>query len=544
MAAFAWLAVMALIVVAARNASSEQVSEGRLERALTSRGIVFVVFAVTFLVLWCCWASWNPVPVVHDEMAYVLQAQILARLHWSLPSPPMPMAWQQPHVLTEPRLAAKYYPGHPLVMAVGAALHWVALAPLVAHATSGALLFVLARRLSNGAVALASWVIWLFSPVVLYFGPSYYSEATTTACWLAGWYALLNWRESHSSAWLMLVAFFAGWCAITRPLTGVAYAIPIGIVVLRDVMRERRWRDLAMAFAVGTAVVAIIPLWSARTTGDWRVTPLSLYTRMYMPYDALGFGLDSTPGTHAIAPDLAKLNADYSQLHVTHYPRNLPKILAERAGDLTVSIWRPAVGVLGGVAIVGLFTLNGAAAFALVTGVVLLLAYLLFATPAQWTLYYFESVPAYAFLTASGLAWLASYVGRLRNRPAQDWRSGRWTTAIATASLCLVVSGITSLKTYRSYHMFYRRHLVSFARLLASVPDRHAIMFVRYSDMHDPHVTLVRNTADLSGERVWVVYDRGDVENAKLMALARDRKAYLFDEVHGLTYEYFPSRAR
>ena len=137
--------------------------------------------------------------MVHDEMAYLLQAEIFARGRWALASPPMPEFWEQPHVLVVPMLAAKYFPGHSLVLAVGALLGWPPLMPLVLQATSAVLLFVLGRRLANGGVALLAWVIWLTTPMVLYLGPSYFSEGTTTVCWLAGWFTLLRWREARDA---------------------------------------------------------------------------------------------------------------------------------------------------------------------------------------------------------------------------------------------------------------------------------------------------------------------------------------------------------
>jgi hypothetical protein len=504
-----------------------------VERRLQSRGMVWVVFAVSFAVLWYSWAAWNPIPVVHDEMAYVLQAQIYARGHWSLPSPPMPLFWEQPHVLTEPRLAAKYFPGHPLLMAIGAALHWMALMPLVLHATSAALLFVLVRRVANGAVAFATWIIWLFSLMVLYFGPSYFSEATTTVCWLAGWYALLEWRRTRHARWLVLVALFTAWCAIARPLTGVAYALPIAVVVLRDATRERLWRDLLLALVVGVAVVGIVPLWSAHTTGDWRVTPLALYTRMYMPYDLPGFGLITTPPTHSVTPELQQINNVYSSSHVNHFLSTLPSTLATRARYLFVSIWGSTLGVLAVFAVLGLVTLGAEGAFAVGTGVLLLLTYLAFATPATWTLYYFESVPGYAFLTASGMAWAASLIGRPRGAaPTRDmtWRSPRWSRTIVAAACAFTLPGLVSLQSVHQQHIGDRRHLAPFYALLSNVHDPKAVVFVRYKAFHDPHVTFVRNTADLEHERIWIVYDRGDAENAQLLGLAKDRRGYLFDE--------------
>ena len=515
--------------------------EGALSGALASRTAVAVVFALTFVTLWVSWAAWNPIPVVHDEMAYVLQAQIFARGLWALPSPPLPDFWAQPHVLVEPALAAKYFPGHALLMTPGALLGWLPLMPLVLQSTVGALLYVLARRMASGAVAFLAWIIWLTSPMVLYFGPTYFSESTTTACWLAGWYALLEWRARRELGWLLAVALFTGWDAITRPLTGLAYAIPVGIVVLRDVIVLRRWRDFGLACAVGALVLGILPLWSARTTHDWRVTPLTLYTHMYMPYDVPGFGLDTTPPSHAVTPDLYQLNGVYSRMHVNHHLSALPSTFITRAHDLSVSIWSVSGGLLAVFAVLGALTLRGATAFAVVSGVWLLVAYLVYGTPPAWTLYYYETVPAFAYLTAAGLAWAVSMIGRPRGvmeAPTFHWRSRRWSLALTAAALMLVLPGFTAFLTIRRQHVSDRMDLARFDKLMTSIHDAQAVVFVRYSGMHNPHVTFVRNVANPATEHIWVVYDRGDVENARLLALAPARKAYLFDEGHGRTYLY------
>ena len=539
------LTFVAIILAAflAHLAGGSTRDAGAVSRMLASRAMVAVVFALTFLVLWVSWAAWNPIPVVHDEMAYVLQAQIFARGMWALPSPPLPDFWAQPHVLVEPALAAKYFPGHALMMTPGALLGWPALMPLVLQSTVGALLYVLARRVSSGAVAFLAWIIWLTSPMVLYFGPTYFSESTTTVCWLAGWYALLEWRARRELGWLLAVALFTGWDAITRPLTGLAYAIPVGIVVLRDVIALRRWRDFGLACAVGVLVLGILPLWSAQTTHDWRVTPLALYTRMYMPYDVPGFGLDTTPPAHAVTPDLYQLNRTYSYMHLNHHLSGLASTFITRAYDLSVSIWSVSGRVLMVLAVLGIVTLNGATAFAVLSGAWLLVAYLVYGTPRAWTLYYYEAVPAFAYLTAAGLAWVVSLIGRPRNAiaaPTFHWRSQRWSRALAAAAVVLVLPGLAALLTIRRQHAGDRKDLARFEKLLTSIHDPKAVVFVRYAGMHNPHTTFVRNVADPVTERIWVVYDRGEAENARLLALAPARNAYLFDEEHGRTYAYNP----
>lgn len=535
------LAILVVALLAHLSGRDDEKANGRIARFLDSRAIVVAVSATTFLVLWYSWGAIDPPPGVHDEMAMVLQAQIFARGFWALPSPPIPAFWEQSHVLVEPMLASKYFPGHSLVMTIGALVGWIALVPLVLQAVSGALVYVLARRVGGGAVAFCAWALWLLSPMVLHFGASYFAQATSSAAALAAWYALLRWREARISAWLGAAAFFAGWLTITRPLTGVAYLLPMAVVVLRDVVAHRRWRDLAIALAAGTAVVAIIPLWSARTTGDWRVTPQALYTRMYMPQDAPGFGLDSTPPLRPITPELRKLNDIYGPVHARHLPSTLAATLVVRAKFLFVSIWGVSSGVMGLFALLGLFALRGPAAYALATSVLVVLAHLVYATPPTWTLYYYETTPAFAYLTATGLAWAAALIARPRGvRPnaSFQWGSRRLTSAIVIGALILAAPGVVALRKLRHDHITKQGRLEGFYALLRTIRDERAIVFVRHATAHNAHVTFVRNVPDLAKERIWVVYDRGEANNAELLARAPTRTAYLFDEETRRTYIY------
>jgi hypothetical protein len=67
---------------------------------------------------------------------------------------------------------------------------------------------------------------------------------------------------------------------------------------------------------------------------------------------------------------------------------------------------------------------------------------------------------------------------------------------------------------------------------------------VRYEPNHNFHSSLIVNEPDLERARSWIVYDRGP-ENARLMRLAPDRAAYLFDEAtHTLTALPRPPAAR
>lgn len=542
------LILLLLGLLARHVGSSEHGTPRAVVRAVESNAMLAVVFIVTFLGLWYRWGAIDPPASVHDEMAYVLQSRIFATGHWALPTPPLAPFWEQPHVLLQPALAAKYFPGHAIVLTLGTLLGWTALMPLVLAGTAGVLIVVLARRIAGPGIALATWAIWVTMPLVLYFGPSYYSEATSTVCWLAGWYALLEWRSTREARWLVAVGVCTGWCCITRPLTGVAYAIPVGIVVLRDVWQRREYRHLLMAIAAGGAVLAVIPLWSARTTGSWRTTPLLLYTRQYMPYDVPGFRYDTTPPLLPITPNLQHLNYVYGRLHVDHVPSRLPVVLAQRARFLVGSFWPGPRGVLMAFAGLGLFLLAPASAFAVASGVVLVLTYLVFAAPPEWSLYYYETAPAFAYLTATGLAFAISLIGRrsgvAAGSPDLAWYSTRWTMPLAIGASLFLLPGFAELSLQRGGYLYRQGPLEHFAAVRAGVGNARAILFVRFTPFHDNNVAFVQNVVDPRAERLWVVNDRGGRENARLMAVAPDRKAYIFDEESDKLFPYDPARVR
>jgi hypothetical protein len=169
--------------------------------------------------------------------------------------------------------------------------------------------------------------------------------------------------------------------------------------------------------------------------------------------------------------------------------------------------------------------------------------YLSYGTPAEWTLYYYESTPAYALLAAAGMAWAASVIGRparTPNAPTFHWRSTRWTRALMSGGLVLALPGVIAMQLVHRQHIDDRRYLVAFDGLLASIHDTRAVVFVRHAASHDPHITFVRNSANPGAERIWVVYDHGDRENLQLLARAAERRPYLFDETVGRIYLYDP----
>src|SRR6266566_2947042 len=126
-----------------------------------SRFTPLAVAFATMLVIWYVWGSLHQVPIVHDEASYLLQAETFARGRWTMPSPPLPAFFEQFHVFVTPTFASKYPPGHGMLLVPGIWLGIPGLIPLVLNGLAAALLFVLVRRVTNGWIALLTFVLWL-----------------------------------------------------------------------------------------------------------------------------------------------------------------------------------------------------------------------------------------------------------------------------------------------------------------------------------------------------------------------------------------------
>ena len=508
-------------------------------RLLDGRYAPLVIGLVLAAFSWATWGEWHPMPLDHDEVAYLMQAEIFASGRWAMPAPPLPDFFGQAHVLVTPVLASKYPPGHSLLLALGTLVGLPALIVFLLNALRVGLLFALVRRASDPVTALLTCILSFLGDIILRFSSSWYSQTTSGAMLMLAWYCLLRWREEHRRGWLLGVAFALGWAAITRPWSAVAFALPIGWVVVRDVVRTRRWRDLAVAFAVGTAVVAILPLWAYGTLGDWRRMPLAEYARDYMPFDFPHFGVVKATPRLTPPPDVATINETLLDAERQHTLANLGPEAAARARYVWQSVWPPPTLVFAALSLIGLLVMPAIGWFGVATFVALFVAYLAHPTWPDRTLYYFEGLPVLTFLGALGfMAMLRRLTGEATSR---EWRVPAPRAAIAGLLTCVLL--LPTLVSYGGTVLIWLRMNTAnrrqFEAHVAQLPAKRVIVFVRYGPQHSPHRSLVVNRADWPAAHAWIVYDRG-AENARLRALVPERKAYLYDQASDAFVEMAP----
>lgn len=497
---------------------------------------------VALLVWWVAGSLVRPA-VIEDESAYLLQAGIFAHGHWTSLSPPLPEFFEQIYVLVTPVLASKYPPGQSLALVPGVWLGLPGLMPIILSGVTAALLYALGRRIAGQWVAILAVLIWVSMFETLYARVMYMSEVTTAATWLLAWWGMLRWRDRGSLGALAVCGLAVGWTLITRPLTGVALAIPLAIALAARVVPQRAWRPAVVALGATMAIVAIIPLWNVRTTGHWNKTPLGLYTRLYMPFDGPGFGAGAQRPLRPVPADLAAIQQQFYMLHRDHHLAAMPRDLIERTYYLGRAVWGGGtVGwrmILLPFVIVGLVLAGPEIWLALATVGLLLVLYLLYPHPPYYTLYYLEGETVLALVTAVGIVRLIQRLPQTSPR----LRVG----LLASAAAALVLATAPAASAARAVNRGDTQFATAFSALIAPLTSEHAgrsIVFVDYKPDHNSGLSVINNVPDERDAQVWIVHERGAAD-ARLLAAAPDRTPYRFDEATWtLTALESPARLR
>lgn len=530
------IGVLLCPLLARRSDASTRESErlAQLDRLLASRATPFLLGAINALLVWW-WVGWqrSPAPMIHDEAAYLLQSALFARGRWTGEALPLPEFFAQLYVFTDPVLASKYPPGWSLLLAPFVAVGFPALGPMSFAAFTGGLIFVLARRVANGPVALLTWLLWSSGSALLRYQASFLSQTATTTLWLASLYFTLEYRTQRRPRTLIALGVCIGAMGITRPVTALALAIPIGVVVLRDVWHHRTFRVLVPAALAATAVVALLPLQNHMTTGNWRLSPLVAYSTRYTPFDFPGFGYDASAKVAPLPADLDSVRTFLTEARRRHRASALPATLASRAWQVMVDIfagWRMPFMAF---ALIGVFTMPtpGLVAFAMSLG--LLVTYAFHAHWPQWTAYYVEGYPAVLFASAVGLWAFTEWVVQRRSMLARmqlpfpaDVRVR--SALIALCAFVLIPTAI-ALPKYRAAWQrttIYQRQFTTALRVIEDESPQ-SIVFVDYGRNHDVHSSLVWNVPNLAEAKTWIAHERGP-DDLRLMRLAPHRRSYVY----------------
>ncbi len=465
-------------------------------------------------------------PHIEDEMAYVWQAQVIAKGRLTLPSPPAPKSMLVPFVVDyNGNRFAKYPPGWPVVLALGLALGaraWVnpALAGIAVWLT-----YLLGRKLFDARVALLAAFLTLTSPFFLLVSGSLLSHSWGLFLSLS---FTLAWLDSFDAArklpaWLTVpvAGLSLGILALTRPLTAVGVELPFffhGLILLARGDKSIRLRVLTVGL-LAVSVAALLLVWQFAVTGNPFLNPYTLWWK----YDTVGFGPGHgiEPGDHTLADAAGNL---YENL---------------KAGGRNFFGWGNATWLFLPFGIWALGR-HGRAwlAASVLTGIIL-------AYGAYWATsltfgprYYFEGLFSLTLLTSAGIFRLAEGVfvgGKLG-------KGMRIATALSIAFL--VGSNLTSTLPDRMWEM---RGLYGITRaMLAPFETQQAremtpaLVIVRVDkDWSEYGGLLELQNADLTSPFIFAI-SLGDQADRALARLYPDRRVIEYDANRPGEVEDFP----
>ncbi|MCA9881659.1 MAG: hypothetical protein KC708_01755 [Anaerolineae bacterium] len=240
-------------------------------------------------------ATFEQLPHLEDEMAYLYQARIFARGQLTIDIPQPSLSYWQPFLIDDTstgQRGGKYPPGWPLLLAFGeiAGQLWIVNALLASLLTS--LTFAVGRTWFDPDVGLFAALLVAFSPMVMLLNASLMAHTLALVCVMA---ILLLWRRLLRGSWriALAVGLLAGLLYITRPLPTLGLGLVCSVLFLRHLYN--RWRAGRLLRTLPPYVLAAVGLllmvafgwaYTAALTGN---PTENLYVRIWT-YDSLGFG--------------------------------------------------------------------------------------------------------------------------------------------------------------------------------------------------------------------------------------------------------------
>lgn len=191
-------------------------------------------------------------PHLEDEMAYLFQARTYAGGHLTVATPQPQRAYWQPFLIDQGgQRFGKYTPGWSLQLAVGVLLGQLWIMNAFYAALTVALVYRLGREIFNPDVGVIAAALTAFSPMALLLSGTL--MAHTSALCAATLFLYAYWRVEqgrHTLRWGALAGVGLGLLVATRPLTGLAIALPVilwsGLRLIRAWIRAAwLWRTRA-----------------------------------------------------------------------------------------------------------------------------------------------------------------------------------------------------------------------------------------------------------------------------------------------------------
>ena len=504
------------------------------------RGMALVFFVAATIGLIPVVLDIVPPPAVHDEFAYLLQAETFFRGRLTNPTPPRPEFFETIHVLVRPTYAAKFPPAPALTMAAAMRLGFDPVVGVVitAAAACAAIVWML-RGAMPPRWAVVGGLLAATHPLILAWEQSRWGGGVALLGGAIVGGATLRLLRQPRWRHGLIFGIGAALLANSRPFEGLLLCAACLVAIGRATHSgERRpipslLRALLPATALLAPVVIAMAFYNWRVTGDPMRLPYTEHARQYMV--APLFWWQSPRNTAVAAPlygneTLARFHGETEwreyadQRGAAAFARGCGGKIREIARDWLLPP-ATAVALLAGV---WRARRDRHVRLAIFVWASVVLVHLL--TTPWFRPHYLAPLGGFFFLVAAeGLRALFG-VGRRR----------------LGAVIVVVLLGVqAATAAWQIAGLMTRPAVAGVPRQLATVellsypPAAHHLVFVRYADGPQTILEWVYNSADMPGQRIIWARDLGEARNAELRADYPGRLAWML-EVRGLEYRLSP----
>ena len=260
------------------------------------RSLVLLLIFMAAIVLRLAWLPFvhYPYPAVHDEFSYLVQADLFAHGHFSLPPHPMSRYFETFYVNFHPTYSSMYPPAQATVLAAGQLLGHPWIGVLLSAAAMFAVLLWMLQGWFPPHWALFGAILALIRfDLFSYWVNSYWGGAVAASAGALVMGALprlrLHWRTRHALSLGIGVCILAN----SRPLEGLIFCACVALILTTWLIRRRLagkpipFRAVLLPIALClSANVAFTLYYNWCVTQDPFVIPHEIYYRQYMSVPA------------------------------------------------------------------------------------------------------------------------------------------------------------------------------------------------------------------------------------------------------------------
>jgi hypothetical protein len=232
----------------------------------------------------------EPSPRTHDEFSYAVMGDTLARGHVSNLSPPLHEFFETFHVLVRPVYASKYFPAQGVFLAIAEKLtgHLAVGVWLSTALAAAAIVWMLQAWIDPSWALLGCVLMALQYGIFSYWSQSYWGGMVAALGGALVFGAVRRLWESFSLQNVFWMALGLVILANSRPSEGLIAVLPIMLMFLVNIWRDRRWNEMGFWTKLVLPSVAILALGALATgaynraiTGSPFTTPYALHEKQY-----------------------------------------------------------------------------------------------------------------------------------------------------------------------------------------------------------------------------------------------------------------------